>query len=74
VLERIFHYDGKSGEQSQPNNHWQNRGSPNRRVQPVIVGDSVEVGDDIWPGWSTQRGKASTPNQASAPSLEASHL
>ena len=35
-----FHHDGKSGEQSQPNNHWQNRGSPNRRVQPVIVGSS----------------------------------
>ena len=46
LLKRICHHGGYAGEKPNPNDHWQNRGSPNRSVQPVIVGDRVEVGDD----------------------------
>ena len=43
---RSFHHDGKAGEQPNPNNHWQNGGSANRGVQPMIVVDGVEFRDD----------------------------
>ena len=46
LLERICHHGGNAGEKPTPNNHRQNRGSSNRRVQSVIVSDGVEFGND----------------------------